>query len=40
MATKTDYYNISYGNMAGLLVEGIKELNERIKVIEKHLFGF
>ena len=36
----TDYYNISYGNMAGLLVEGIKELNERIKVIEKHLFGF
>ena len=38
--TDTDYYNISYGNMAGLLVEGIKELNERIKVIEKHLFGF
>jgi hypothetical protein len=38
--TDTDYYNISYGNMAGLLVEGIKELNERIKVIENHLFGF
>lgn len=33
-----DYYNISYGNMSGLLVEGIKELNERIKRIENYLF--
>ena len=25
-------YNISYGNMSGLLVQGIKELNERLKI--------
>ncbi len=30
----TNYYNISYGNMNGLLVEGIKELNIRLKKIE------
>ena len=30
----TNYYNISYGNMNGLLVEGIKELNERLSRIE------
>jgi len=29
-----DYYNISYGNLSGLLVEGIKELNFRLKNIE------
>lgn len=29
-----DYYNISYGNLSGLLVEGIKELNMRLKNIE------
>lgn len=34
-----EYYNISYGNMAGLLVEGIKELNNKIKNIEKFLFN-
>ena len=33
-----DYYNISYGNMSGLLVEGIKELNERLTRIENYLF--
>lgn len=27
-------YNISYGNLSGLLVEGIKELNMRLKSIE------
>jgi hypothetical protein len=31
----TNYYNISYGNMCGLLVEGIKELNNRLASIEK-----
>ena len=31
------YYNISYGNMTGLLVEGIKELNDRLKIIENLL---
>lgn len=36
--TDTDYYNISYGNMAGLLVEGIKELNDKIKVIENYIY--
>lgn len=30
----TNYLNISYGNMAGLLVEGIKELNYKIKRLE------
>jgi len=29
-----DFYNISYGNLSGLLVEGIKELNIRLKNIE------
>jgi hypothetical protein len=29
-----DIYNISYGNMCGLLVEAIKELNNKIKVLE------
>jgi len=33
----SEYYNISYGNMTGLLVEGIKELNERLKIIENKL---
>ena len=33
-----DYYNISYGNMSGLLVEGIKELNKRLTRIEDYLF--
>jgi len=32
-----DFYNISYGNMIGLLVEGIKELNLRLKKIENKL---
>lgn len=27
-------YNVSYGNMCGLLIEGIKELNTKIKIIE------
>ena len=31
----TKLYNISYGNLCGLLIEGIKELNERIKKLEK-----
>jgi len=34
---QNNYYNISYGNMVGLLVEGIKELNLRLKNIEQHL---
>ena len=33
----TNYYNISYGNLAGLLVEGIKELNNRLLSIENLL---
>ena len=35
--SNNNYYNISYGNMTGLLVEGIKELNERLKTIENSL---
>jgi hypothetical protein len=35
---KDDYYNISYGNMMGLLVEGVKELNERLKRLEEKDF--
>jgi hypothetical protein len=34
---KNNFYNISYGNMCGLLVEGIKELNDKIKNIENYL---
>ena len=34
-----DYYNISYGNLSGLLVEGIKELNNRLKSIESLLLN-
>jgi hypothetical protein len=33
----TNYYNISYGNITGLLVEGIKELNNRLLSIENLL---
>ena len=32
-----DYYNISYGNMMGLLVEAIKELNNKIDIINNKL---
>ena len=32
-----DIYNISYGNMCGLLVEAIKELNNKIEKLEKKL---
>jgi len=34
------YYNISYGNLSGLLVEGIKELNKRLELIENKLNTF
>jgi len=34
-----DYYNISYGNMVGLLVEGIKELNKKITQIEDFIYN-
>lgn len=33
----TGYLGISYGNMIGLLVEGIKELHEEVKLIKKRL---
>lgn len=33
----TNYYNISYGNMNGLIIEGIKELNNRLIKIEELL---
>ena len=33
----TNYYNISYGNMNGLIIEGIKELNNRLMKIEELL---
>jgi len=33
----TNLYNISYGNLCGLLVEGIKELNERVKILEENI---
>ena len=32
-----DIYNISYGNMCGLLVEAIKELNKKIEILEAKL---
>jgi len=32
-----DIYNISYGNMCGLLVEAIKELNKKIEKLEEKL---
>ena len=32
-----DIYNISYGNMCGLLVESIKELNKKIKFLEEKI---
>jgi len=31
---ENNHYNISYGNMCGLLVECIKELNDKIKMLE------
>ena len=30
-------YTISYGNMAGILVECIKELNEKIKLLNSRI---
>lgn len=35
----TKLYNISYGNLCGLLIEGIKDLNERIKKLEKKMIN-
>ena len=32
-----EYYNISYGHMSGLIIEGIKELNKRLSAIELQL---
>ncbi len=32
-----EYYNISYGNMSGLIIEGIKNLNKRLAAIELQL---
>lgn len=32
-----EYYNISYGNMNGLIIEGLKELNNRLSAIELQL---
>jgi hypothetical protein len=34
-----DYLNISYGNMSGIIVEALKELNMRLKRIEDELFN-
>jgi hypothetical protein len=34
-----EYLNISYGNMNGIIVEAIKELNNRLKRIEDKLFN-
>ena len=31
------YYNIAYGNLAGLIVESIKELREEIRLIKAKL---
>ena len=32
-----EYYNISYGNMSGIIIEAIKELNNRLSAIELQL---
>lgn len=32
------YYNISYGNIVGLLVEGIKELNKEMIIIKYYIY--
>lgn len=32
-----EYYNISYGNMSGLIIEGLKALNKRLTAIEVQL---
>jgi hypothetical protein len=34
-----EYLNISYGNMSGIIVESLKELNQRLKKIEDYLFN-
>ena len=39
MNTDNDYYNISYGNMMGLIVEGIKELNNKLNLIEDYIYN-
>lgn len=33
--SEDDYYSVSYGNLVGVLVEAIKELNEKIERIER-----
>lgn len=35
-----EYYNISYGNMMGLMVEGIKELDYKIKELQSKFIFF
>lgn len=37
MGSDTDSYSVAYGNMAGIFVEAIKELNEKIKVLEEKI---
>ena len=38
--SNTGMKNVAYGNMIGLLIEGIKELNERLNTIEERLDNY
>ena len=37
MGSEEDHYSLAYGNMAGLLVEGIKELTRKNEILETQL---
>jgi hypothetical protein len=37
MKNNNDYYSVAYGNLIGLLIQGIKELNTEVNSLKKKL---
>jgi hypothetical protein len=37
MGSEDTHYSVAYGNMVGLLIEAIKELNGKIEILEEKL---
>jgi hypothetical protein len=37
-AADVDEYGVKYGNIVGVLIEAIKELNEEIKILKNNAF--
>jgi hypothetical protein len=39
LGTEDTQYSVAYGNMVGLLIEAIKELNQKVEMLEEKLNG-